>query len=240
MRSVSSSLDEIREFFGTTDPEKIKEMFEERRRTSQTFRSQIEDLDQTCKELEVEHSRVRAAFEEVAFTSTKSLGANRLILEGRQLLEQKKQELMISQRKIVSIDANYKSISSGVLHLTEVLALLLLEDVPPEPITVLQWTKVKVDLMRTAFQSELTDYLAMCNQAVLADIVARASASDYDLEHVDSTKRNVKRQVEPSKRAAKDPKHEVLSRVMTRQEIKDFARKAEEEKTGKKKVSQTP
>lgn len=238
-RAVSASLDEISEYFGTTDSAKIREFFDERRKTTTTLQNQIHELDLSSKELELQHSRMRAALEEAAFTSTKGIGGNRLIAEGKELLDKKKKKLILDNRSIVSVEANFKSISSGIIHFTDVLALLSTEEVEPEPISVLQWTKDKVSILKRALQSEETDYLTMCNQVVLADLVAKASANDYDLQHVDSTKRSIKRQVEPTKRAAKDAKHEITSRVLTRQEIKDLAQGALDQKHSQKANSAT-
>ena len=222
-RQVSSVYESIRDFFGTTEPEKIEKFFVERRETSATLQKQIEDLKVACAELTKRSDRLKSEIEEAEYTSSKGVGGNRLLSEGHSILNQKREEKKTKQRELEAVARHQKSISSGCAHLAEVLAMVQLEDeeVGDGPDEVLKWVKSKITAIREALENEDQEFLPMVNKTVFAQQKAKEEAMFQPEDQKKVTKNTTS-----FKRGAKDPKLDIQNRVLDRQTVKAMAARA--------------
>lgn len=239
-RQVSSVYDEIREKFGTNEPEKIQQFFIERREHSATLQKQIEDLKEACGILEKKSSQMKAALEEAEYASSKGIGGNRLLMEGKRILEDKKTQLAAQQRLMAASESHQKSILTGVAHLQEVMSLVQPEEEEQlaEPEQILNWVSDKSQSIKNILDEEDVDYIALTNKQVLASYIQRGS-SQFDLQQVDSSNRVARRVLNPHKPAAKDKAVENTTRVLDRNQVKMMAVKQYQTATrGKKPTNQ--
>ena len=98
-RETSTIYEQIRDRFGTNEPEKIKAFFDERRKTTETLEKQIQHLKIASEELEKNSSHLKSALEEAEYASAKGVGGNRLLTEGKKILNKKKEQLNENKRK---------------------------------------------------------------------------------------------------------------------------------------------
>lgn len=221
-RQVSGLYESIRDFFGTTEPEKIESFFTERRQTTETLQKQIEDLKVACAELQRQSDKLKAQIEEAEYGSSKGVGCSRLLAEGQAILESKKSQKKIKQRELEAVAQHQKSVSSGCAHLVEVLALVQPEEetVDDRPDGMLKWVKEKIVTIREALANDDQEFLPMVNKTVFAQQTAKEESYEQE-EH-----RKVSKGMTSLKRPAKDAKLDVQNRVLDRQTVKLLSSRA--------------
>lgn len=222
-RQVSGVYESIRDFFGTTEPEKIQKFFVERRETTVTLQKQIEDLKVACAELQKRSDRLKSEIEEAEYTSSKGVGCNRLLAEGKAMLRNKQEQKKIRQRELEAVARHQKQVSSGCAHLGEVLSMVQTEDeqVSDRPDELLKWVKDKIITIRQALDNEDQEFLPMVNKTVFAQQKAKEDAMFEQDDHKKAPKTTT-----AFKRSAKDPKLDIQNRVLDRQTVKAMAARA--------------
>jgi len=228
-RSVSSTIDDIREYFGTIEPEIISQFFKERNSTMNTLSGQISEIKEECSQLENQARMIKNEIEEAEYTSSKGIGSKRLLSEGNRILKLRNEELQKKNRELESVKNHQRLVLNGINHISDLMSLIQKdEDTATSvqtPIGFLNWATQKLAIIKKAMSEEETDYVSLCNVQVLQSIIAK-SASVFDIKQVDSSKRVSKRTVDPLKRPAKENKGEIVTRVLNRQAIKNMAQKA--------------
>ena len=220
-RQVSSLYEQIRDFFGTTEPEKIQQFFLERRQTTETLQKQIEDLKVACAELQRQSDKLKSQIEEAEYGSAKGVGGSRLLAEGESILKSKKAQKRIKTRELEAVAQHQKSVSAGCAHLVEVLALVQPEDeeVDDRPDGMLKWVKDKIVQLREALGNDDQEFLPMVNKTVFAQQKAKEDSFEQE-EH-----RKTKGQ-STLKRTTRDAKLDVQNRVLDRQAVKMLSARA--------------
>lgn len=225
-RQVLIVYEQIRDAFGTNDPQKIANFFTEKRETNETLNKQIEDLRKACKILTQQIEDIKTSIEEEEFTSAKGIGGNRMMSEGKKILEKKKEEYKKLQREIEAFAKHQTEITTGVHQLSEILQLVTLdEEHPPiDPEELIEWEEDKTVEIIQAMDDE-QDMTQLTNRQILVNHIQRSEVT-FDMQKVDSSKRGPKRIFDTLKRPIKDPKAEQVSRVLDRQAVKMMALKA--------------
>lgn len=249
-RQVSSVYEEIRDRFGTNDPEKIKGFFDKRRETTKTLEKQIEDLKVACTELGKKSEHLKSALEEAEYASSKGVGGNRLLSEGKKILNQKREELLQNRKKMSVQEQHQRQIKAGIYHLLEVMALVRnpsdqiqtdVEGGETEPVQnengeevnsassseqILKWCREKVRSLKEALaEDEDRDFVSLVNTREFVNIVQRTEVN-FDMEKVQSDKINRHRPLDQHKRQPKENKGDMQTRVLDRQQVKMQAQKA--------------
>ena len=225
-RTVSAKYEEIQEYFGTTEPQKIKQFFDERKATTATLNSQIDELKTACAELEKQVAQRRSAIEEAEYTSAKGVGGTRLLNEAKKILDSSSTELKDAERQMETHKQFKKSLESGIYHLTDEMQLVQKEPVSfNTTIDAIKWVKEMISSLKPSLESEDFDPMAVCNSQVIAQKIAAESV--FDIQQVDSSVRVQKpRAGDMFKRTPKGDKGEFVSRVQDRNAIKAAALKA--------------
>lgn len=225
-RQVSSVYDEIRDRFGTNDPEKIKAFFTERRETTKTLEKQIEDLKVACNQLEKQSNHLKSALEEAEYASSKGVGGSRLISEGKRILNEKQDELLDYKKQMKVQEQHQKSIKSGISHLFEVMNLVRGEEdkMPDEPDQTLKWCNEKVTLIKESMNDEDFDFISIINKPAFVSLIQRTEDS-FNMQEVESSKK-MKKPFEQHKRAPKEKTGDIQTRVLDRTQVKLQAQKA--------------
>jgi hypothetical protein len=226
-RQVTTLFDSVRDFFGTTDPPKIRDFFEERRQNAETLDTQITDLSVVCKELQTQADRLKSQIDEAEYTSAKGVGAARLLAEGRLKLADHYENRKKAARELEAVAQHQKQVAAGSLHLRDMMALVEDEaveeeetEMADEPRLVLQWIRAKVALVQAALQNDDQDWLAFVNKHNFALQKMREDAAfEVDNLHHKSTK------TQGFKRAPRDNKLDVTMRVLDRTAVKQQAAK---------------
>lgn len=241
LRAVASQYDEIREYFGKTEPEEILEFFNERRNTTDTLNKQIEELKEICSKLEKKVAQMRSALDEEEYTSAKGVGGNRIYAEGKRIHNEKMNQLKEAKAVEKSSAKHRKDVISGINHLADAMALVQVTqedvDAQSDPISLLKWIHSKIEHIKGILNDEDGDILSETNPVALQAYAARVD-SQFDIQQVDSSKRVAKRQMDPLKRAPKDNKGEITLRVKDRNAIKALAMKEAQEAQLKLKAKQ--
>lgn len=238
-RQVSSVYEDIRDRFGTNEPEKIKQFFEERREQTETLQKQIDELKVACAALERKSEQLKSAIEEAEYASSKGVGGNRLLLEGRGILRKKQDELSAEEKQIVATAQHQKKVLAGISHITDVLALVQDEDeeVPTESSDIAQWIKGKVEKVKAMLEEEDVEWLENINKPAFALAVQRSEVGFEDESQKKAPKKTEYR------RPARDPKADISTRVLDRATVKMQAAKtvqqAQQAENSKKKNNQT-
>ncbi|OHT16285.1 hypothetical protein TRFO_13291 [Tritrichomonas foetus] len=225
-RQVSSVYEEIRDRFGTNDPEKIQAFFTERKETSQTLQKQIDDLKDACAVLEKKSAHLKSALEEAEYASSKGVGGSRLLTEGKKILVSKRDQLHEYRKRMAALETHQKSVTGGVIHLAEVMSLVQAEDeeLPTEPDQLLHWCNEKCSYIKNALNEEDEDFVSMVNKPAFVALVARTDVG-FDMQQVDSTKMH-RRPLDQHKRQPKEAKLDIQTRVLDRNQVKLQAQKA--------------
>ena len=219
-RAVSSVYEDIRDRFGTNEPEKIKEFFDERREQAATLQKQIDDLKVACAALERKSEQLKSGIEEAEYASSKGVGGNRLLTEGRGILKKKQEELKVEEKQIEATAQHQKKVLAGISHLGDVLAIVQREDeeVPHEPAALVEWIKTKVTETNEILHEEDIDWIEQVNKANFALAVQRSESRAED----ETQKKAPKKE---HKRPARDPKADISNRVLDRATVKMQAMK---------------
>ncbi|KAK8894345.1 hypothetical protein M9Y10_022780 [Tritrichomonas musculus] len=244
-RETSSVYEQIRDRFGTNDPEKIKAFFDERRETTQTLEKQIHDLKVAIEALEKKSSQLKSALEESEYASAKGVGGNRLLTEGKKILEAKKEELHENRKKMSAQEAHQRQIKAAAHHLLEVMALVRnpsestdmnqsgVPQAPQDEVSVesstkdiLRWCREKCHSIKALNDEEDQDYVSLVNKREFVNIIQRTE-SNFDMEQVQSDQIHRIRPLDlQHKRQPKENKGDVQTRVLDRQQVKMQAQKA--------------
>lgn len=236
LRNATTTLDKIREVFGTTDPEKIKQFFTERENNRNSLNKQIEDLKAACSKLELEQEHLKTELEELEYVSSKGVGTSRIKNEGERILKEKRQQLAIDNRKAEAFQDLQKNTFRGILHLVEMLQLINgnNEEVPTDIVETLKWIKGKIEYAKSLKENEDVNYDDFINKPLLAQIQLN-KASNSEFQKIESNHKIAKRttMLEPLRKGPKDPKNEVQQRVFGREAVKMQARLAVEAKVKK-------
>lgn len=226
-RKVSIEYDAIREHFGTNDPDEIFKYFDDRQKQAATLSDQIEQLKVDCNELNRRLLQKRSLIEEAEYKQAKGVGGSRMLAEGRKISAEKFEELACVQKELETLDDHRRSVTRGVNQLKEVMALVDTsgEEGTDDPVSVLKWIKSSIEIIKSKLDDEDTDYVSLCNPSQLQALVAKYD-SQFAVHNVDSSRRVVKRTVDPLKRPPKDNKNDVISRVLDRNTVKKEALKA--------------
>lgn len=240
-RSVSAIFDEIREHFGTNEPDKIEEFFKERREHSETLQKQIEDLKAACEILEKKSNQMKAALEEAEYASSKGVGGNRLLSEGERILNEKRDKLKTEQRLKQASETHHKNVLAGITHLQEVISLIQTEDeeAPTEGPVLLRWIAEKSNNAKNQLDEEDVDFIAITNKNVLQNYVSRTETG-FDLQQVDSNNRVQRRMLNPSKTQTNAKHLENTTRVLDRNQVKQMAAKTFQQTMRQKRQGNNP
>ncbi|OHT04784.1 hypothetical protein TRFO_06239 [Tritrichomonas foetus] len=225
-RQVSSVYEDIRDRFGTNEPEKIQNFFAERKETTQTLQKQIDELKEACDTLERKSGHLKAALEESEYASAKGVGGSRLLAEGKRIPNSKREELLEERKLMAAMEVHQKSVKGGVIHLAEVMNLVQSEgeELPPEPENILKWCNEKCSSLKDTLNDEDEDFTAMINKQAFVSLIARTEV-DFDMQRVDS-KRVIKKPFDQHKRAPKEKTGDIQTRVLDRNQVKVQAQKA--------------
>lgn len=242
-RETSTIYEQIRDRFGTNEPEKIKAFFDERRKTTETLEKQIQDLKIASEELEKKSSHLKSALEEAEYASAKGVGGNRLLTEGKKILNKKKEQLNENKRKMAAQEAHQRQIKAAAHHLLEVMALVRHPNessgdqtaaAPPEDEVnvesstrdILKWCREKCHQIKQLNDEEDQDYAALVNKREFVNIIQRTE-SNFDMDQVQSDQIHRIRPLEfQHKRQPKENKGDIQTRVLDRQQVKMQAQKA--------------
>lgn len=227
-RKKQLQLENIREVFGTTDPEAISKMISERKSKAKALEASIQQLNQQNEMLSKEEASLKQQIEEIEFNYSKGVGANRIVAEGSQLLREKREELHKLERSVENIDKMYRKLVAGISYFPEVLQLVVNEDSKPptEAEQIVDWTIEKVKLIKVAVEEEDYDLSLIVNKKVVAANMKKKETKE-DLQKVDSSKKqHTKRIVERFRANTRDPKGEITTRVQDRNQVKALAAKA--------------
>jgi hypothetical protein len=220
-RQVSAVYDEIREKFGTNDPNTIAAFFSERRGTVANLQLQIEDSTNACAVLERRINQLKCAIEETEYASAKGVGGRRLLTEGEEFLQGKRDRLMAVKREMAATAQHQRNIAVGVAHLADIMALVRLdeEEVPQEFSRLLVWIRERVLRLREVLADEDGEFLPLVNKGVFAQMSAVIERG-MGAEEGDAKK--------PKKtdQARKTKGGDAVSRVFDRVAVKQQAMKA--------------
>jgi hypothetical protein len=219
-RTVEQLFESIRDFFGTNDPHKIHEFFEERRQTSATLQQQIRELREACATLESQCDRLKSEIEEAEYTSAKGVGSARLLAEGRLRLAQGIEKRKKAERELEAVEQHQKTVSAGAFHLKEILSIVEDEEQPEEPKDAMRWVHEKVIKIQEALANEDQSWLEFVNKE---SFVQQKLREDAALEPDDQHRKVVKTQ---GFKRTKDAKLDVTTRVLDRNQVKVAAAKA--------------
>jgi hypothetical protein len=233
-RQVSQMYELVADFFRTTDPDKICDVLKERRETNSTLEKQIRDLRSECAVLEVQAEHLRSQIEEAEYTSAKGVGGTRLLAEGRDILGQRHDERRKAQRELDAVADHQKQVGAGCHHLQEILAIVQQEDeeTPDAPDAALEWVLNKIMALKEALENEDQEFLPLVNKQTFALLKLREDAAGEIKElHTRPLK------TQGLKRAGKDNKLDVTTRVLTRNAVKMLALKAVQAQAPTKKAA---
>jgi hypothetical protein len=235
-RQVSALYEDIRDVFGTNDPNAIAKFFTDRRETTATLQKQIEDLKAACEVLQRQSDQLKSAIEEAEYASSKGVGGNRLLSEGNRMLVDKQGQLTRDQREVAAVEVYQKGVVAGVAHLADVMCLVQPEEeaVPLEPDAQLKWIKDKVVLMKGKLDEEDVEFLPLVNKPVFA---TQYAAMERQLNGEDPTP---KPKPKPDVRRGRDKAGDVQSRVLDRAAVKMQAKAAVLAATTQKKKAEAP
>ncbi|EAY12628.1 hypothetical protein TVAG_074560 [Trichomonas vaginalis G3] len=230
-RSVSAKYDEIREYFGTNDPDEIHKFFEDRKKNAETLRKQIEDLKAANAELEKEVAQRKSALDEAEYASHKGVGGNRLLTEAKKILIKSKEELNESEKEMSAQQNFRENVESGIYHLADEMQI-----VQKEPLKVnntqecLDWIIQTITKVKASLEDEDFDFMTICNAQVVAQKIQ--AENNFDIRETESSKRQPK--ARPGEmlrgRQQKVDKGEFVSRVMDRNAIKALAQRTAQAK----------
>lgn len=245
-RETSSIYDQIRDRFGTNEPAKIKAFFDERRETTKTLEKQIEDLKIASEALEKKSAHLKSALEEAEYASAKGVGGNRLLTEGKKILNKKKEQLNENKRKMAAQETYQRQIKAGAHHLLEVMALVrnpnesaadankaggtqaTQDEVSVESSTkdILKWCREKCHSIKELNDEEDQDYAALVNKREFVNLIQRTE-SNFDMDQVQSDSIHRIRPLDHQyKRQPKEKTGDIQTRVLDRQQVKLQAQKA--------------
>jgi hypothetical protein len=221
-RQVAGMYEEIRDEFGTTDPDKIAAMFQERRETTATLEKQIADLCVSCEALERRADQLRSMIEEAEYASSKGVGGDRLLAEGNARLAEKEDALAVANRELDATEKHQRKVSVGIAHLVDVMALVRGEEetLPSARDGVLRWIHEKCRMGRAVLSEEDVDFLTIVNKKVFAQLHAAAEKA-LGMDESDAGKR-----VKKVDQGRKQKTGDVQTRVLDRNTIKAQAMKA--------------
>ena len=241
LRTVQGQYDEIREYFGTGEPEEIQKFFKDRQESAQSLNDQINELKEQISELQKKLAQTKSALDEAEYTSAKGVGGNRLLTEGRRIIEEKTKALEEARALENSTAKHRKDVLSAIQHLSDAMSLVQVtaEDVEAQsdPVSTLKWIHEKIQNVKQTLSDEDGDILSATNPLALQAYAARID-SQFDIQQVDSSKRIGKRQLDQFKRAPKDNKGEITLRVKDRNAIKALAQKEAAEAQARLKAKQ--
>ena len=225
IRSLQAKLDLCEEAFGTRDPAEIDKILRDRENTSKSLNVQIEELKNDIENLQSQADQLKMEIEEQEYTQAQGVGGNRLLVEGNKLQEKKTKELAELKRSIEAFQRHQKNVTSGVIHMTEILNLVTqpTEKVPTDLLDIIDWVYIKVKAVSEILNEEDGDISMVINKQVLGEMRQQAA---LDIDLIDSSKRVPKKNTEGFifKRQPKETKNEETSRVLTRQQVKLFAK----------------
>ena len=236
-RQVSTVYEEIRDRFGTTDPEKIQKFFEERKENTETLKKQIDDLKADCDVLEKRSDHLRSALDEAEFASSKGVGGSRLLAEGKKILEQKRIDLYEDKKQVAAQEVHQKSIKSGIIHLAEVMSLVQTDpdELSNDPEEILNWCTQKCTELISSLDEEDIDFTSIINKPAFVAFISRTEV-DFDFNDTDLNKRMSKKPFEGHKRAPKEKAPDISTRVLDRAQVKLAALKAVQQSQQQKKA----
>jgi predicted RNase H-like nuclease (RuvC/YqgF family) len=235
LRTVSGTIEEIRDFFGTSNPDEIKGFFDEHRKSNSELEEQISSLKKECSGLETQVAQLKVALEEAEWAAAKGIGSNRLVRESRRVLSTKSNDLESLKRRMEADEEFHRQIRVSIMHFTEVLSLVQTGgETPSEPTEVLNWSEGRVDMMRNLLTNEDGDFCGNCNTTVLNELIQRDNEINPNAFDHQLTSRQPK--PEPVKKAAKETKGDVISRVYGRQATKLLSQKVYQQQLTTKKV----
>jgi hypothetical protein len=219
LRHAQQESEQIRDFFGTNDPKKIQDFFQERRQTTETLSQQITELRRICHDLEVQANRLKSQIEEAEYTSSKGVGTARLLAEGRQMLSEKCDSKRKAERELAAVAQHQRTVATGALHLKELLSIVEGDEQIEGPKDALAWVHQKVVQIQKALDSEDLDWIAFAN---MDNFNAQRAKEDAVLEAEDQHRKVAKTQ---GFKRAKDNKLDVTTRVLDRGQVKALAAK---------------
>jgi hypothetical protein len=220
-RQVSATYEEIRDRFGTNNPEKIQEFFKAKQSSIHTLRKQMTALDTVYAELTKRSEQMRAAIEEAEYASAIGVGGNRLCAEGGAILRDKSEQLTRTRREVAATEFHQKEVAGGIIHLADVLALVRLEEeeLPTQADALLRWVRDKCQQTKELLQREDFDFTTVVNRSVFAQMVA---AAERGAEDADTQKKARKAEAKRQREKGGD----VQARVKDRNSVKLEALKA--------------
>jgi hypothetical protein len=223
-RQVSAVFEEIRDKFGTTDPDTIAQLFRERRETTAALEKQIQDLKVACSALERRTQQLKSSMEEAEYASSKGVGGGRLLSEGREILEERRTQLVQAQREVAATEAHRKHLSAGVSHLGDIMAIARREDeqLPAAPDAIVAWINEKAKIIQARLADEDVEFLPLVNKVVFAQMYAAAERALLG----DETEGKPGRAGKKTDQARKQKGADYQTRVLDRASVKQQAAKA--------------
>ncbi|OHT05564.1 hypothetical protein TRFO_26631 [Tritrichomonas foetus] len=226
-RQVSTVYEEIRDRFGTNEPEQIEKFFTERKENTDTLEKQIQALKADCSVLEKKANHLKSALEEAEYASSKGVGGNRLLAEGQKILTSKQENLKEVQKQMAALETHQKSVISGIQHLSEVMAVVQNQDevIPEDPEELLNYYLEKSKRIKTDLDDDDADFTTMVNVQALVSHIARTEV-DFDMERADQPHHLNRRNYAEHKRTQKEKPGDIQTRVLDRAQVKMNALKA--------------
>lgn len=240
LRKKQDQLEQIRDVFGTTDPNIIKGMIDERRHKALTLEENINALKEQSEKYQLEEDQLKRKLEEIQYSFSAGIGSNRLITEGNELLEEKRLALVKVEKEVSAIEKQYLRLVAGINNFPDILQLVITDDCKPpldDPSGLIDWTAERLKKMKESLENDDFDLLTIVNRRVVYNNMKKLE-SKQDIQNIDSSKKSQKKHIERFRPANhRDNKVEVVSRVMDRSAVKAMANKAlanaKNKKTGK-------
>jgi hypothetical protein len=144
------------------------------------------------------------------------------------------------QREVAAVAVHQKSVSAGVAHLIDVMALVQPEDEePPTGSDVqLQWVKEKIMMVRSKLEEEDVEFMPLINKVAFAQQHAAAERALAG-EDGDPFRKPQKKPGE-LKRQGKDKGGDVQTRVLDRTAVKQQAKAMVLAQTAAQKKKEAP
>lgn len=231
IRQWQAKLDKIYSVFETTDPHEIASIVSEREKNAAALNKQIKDLKEEISILERKKSLLQIEIEEKEYTQAIGVGGRRLHAEGEHILQEKLVELAYTKRTIEASEEHRKKIEAGTSHMLDIVGLVTSysEELPYDTVDILSFCLQKAKDVRSALESNDEQSLAsLVNPTVFAQL--KQEQNQYDMAKVDSSKRILKRSIDPIRRQLKDSNNEDSNRVLDRNAVKLLAQKVIAEK----------
>jgi len=225
LNSQKGLLEQIYSVFDTSSPDEINNLIQTRRQTSITLNEQIDSIKNETDLLTFSLSAMNSEIENLEYRIKQDAGGNRVLNEGKRILDSTNLELEELTRVLDSNMKYEKYVEKSIAHLYDLYALVTTNTdfIPSSPLEIVKWCQEKALFVDKSLKCEDTCYSEIINPQVF--LLHQQIEANLDLAKVDSSKRIQKRTVDPLRRPAKEQKTEEMRRVLDRLAVKNLSTK---------------